>query len=166
MITVQLTLQERIEALNVARQRQNVNRGSGRGDAKVLKNGLEVDVQGAIGEIAIAKHFNLVWDGKIKSNEEWLEWRKSGHDVSGLEVRFTKHRKGNLILQKKDKDDGMFVLITQIEPGRYEIVGWCFGLEGKQSHYWKDVGYGRPCFYVPREKLRKLEELKQFISAQ
>jgi hypothetical protein len=144
--------------VSVAMARNSTNRGSKQSDGKVLKDSLGIDVQGATGEFVVAKAFGLEWDGKIKNYQEWLKWRLVGHDVSGLEVRFTRHRGGSLIVHPKDSDNSVFVLvIPKSFPFEYEIVGWCYGHEGKQKDYWKDVGYGRPCFYVPQKKLKDVK---------
>jgi hypothetical protein len=163
MPVVKLTKEELNEALSVGMNRHKVNRSAGRYDNKVLADGINVDIQGAIGELVVSKYLGLPWDGRLKNNSEWLQWRKTGHDVSGFEVRFTKHRNGRLILHNKDKDMSIFILVTQINEGTYEIAGWCLGREGKNPAYWQDVGYGRPCYFVPREKMRKIEAIKAVV---
>lgn len=161
MPIVKLTNEEIAEANAVAKGRHGVNRGVGRHDHKVMSNGMDADIQGCLGEMVVSKYLGLPWDGKLKTNEEWLEWRNVGHDVSGLEVRFTKHEKGRLIVHPKDKDRSIFVLVVQSYAGAFDIVGWCFGFEAKKTEYWEDVGRGRPCFYMPRHKMRDVSLIVQ-----
>lgn len=158
---VSLTKKEFDEAVTVGNNRQAVHDKVGRYDNKVIKSGVAAHIQGAIGELVVSKYVGLPWDGKFKNNEEWLSWRKTGHDVSGLEVRFTTHRNGRLIIHEKDKNRSIYILVNEIGPMQYFIAGWIFGFEGKKDSYWEDVGYGRPCYYVPRDKLRTIYTLKQ-----
>jgi len=146
-------------AFDVALRRNEVNRGARRADGKVLSDSLKIDRQGALGELAVSLALPFPWDGKIFTNEQWLRWRQSGHDLGPLEVRATKHPTGRLIIHPRDPDDSPFVLVRLHRYPTLEIVGWCYGHEGKDRSYWKDVGYGRPCFYVPNQKLKPVEEL-------
>jgi hypothetical protein len=74
-------------------------------------------------------------------------------------VRFTKHRYGCLLLHPKDHDNHAYLLVIQVGPCNFEIVGWCLGQEGKKPINWKDVGYGRPCYFVPQASLHHIKHL-------
>lgn len=73
------------------------------------------------------------------------------------QVRWTKHVHGHLILHPEDKSDHKFIFVTGEFP-HYEVKGWVFGFEGKLKELWGEFkpGYGRPCFKVPQESLRKM----------
>ncbi len=159
MITVRLSQTDLSEARQVGRGRCEVHRKVGRHDAKVLPDGVDVSIQGCIGEKAVSKALSLPWDGKFFEDAQWQDWRLNGHDVSGLEVRATRHPKGCLLLKKKDRDDKPFVLALIDDLPNVKLVGWLYAHEGKKPRYWRDVGYGRPCYLVPQELLRPMETL-------
>ena len=155
-----LTTEQVTMASKVGLQRHRVHVQARRHDAKVLSDGEAVHVQGALAEYAVALMLGRKWDGKLFDNEDWLQWRDHGHDVDGLEVRSTKRPDGCLLLHPKDRDDAPFVLVIP-ESSLFTIRGWCFGREGKLPKYWRDVGYGRPCYYVPQAVLRPTSSLRE-----
>ena len=166
MIEVTLTEEDERLADDAAQKRNQSQRQAGRKDGKVVEDSIGIDRQGARAELAISKAFDIPWDGKFFDIERWFNWRNEGHDVSGLEVRSTHHPRGALILHPKDKDYSPFLLVLTHKRPTYVIAGWCYGYEGKQQKWWRDVGYGRPCFYAPQQYLRDIEELKEKISTQ
>lgn len=163
-IDVVLTDEEMALADHVAQERQRVQRGSGRRDAKVIESGLDADVQGCRAELAVSRAFNLAWDGKIFEIADWEKWRYLGHDVSGVEVRSTQHENGRLILHPSDKDDSPYILVRAVNPPAFTIVGWCWGRTGKKDLYWHDVGYGRPCYYYPNVCLKPIGLLTSILN--
>lgn len=156
---VKLTQNDLKYAEAAAMKRNKSQRDGDRADGKVLDDSLGIDIQGAEAELAVAKAFKLPWDGEFLRLEKWFDWRNSGHDVSGLEVRSTYHKRGSLILHPKDKDDAPFVLVLTNDRPIYNLVGWNFGRSGKKSQYWRDVGYGRPCYYLPQDQLLGMDLL-------
>ena len=135
----------------------------GHPDGKVLSDGLAIHIKGAEAELATAKGFNLPWDGKFFDLEKWEDWRENGHDVCGLEVRSTPHKNGCLLIHDSDKDNSPYVLVLTHERPKFILAGWCFGREGKCQELWRDVGYGRPCYFIPQDMLRSIAELKEHI---
>ncbi len=150
-------------AENAARKRNQSQREGNRADGKVLDDSLGIDIQGAEAELAVAKAFRLPWDGEFMNLERWFDWRNSGHDVSGLEVRSTYHKNGSLILHPKDNDYSPFILVLTNDRPVYRLVGWNFGRAGKKSEYWRDVGYGRPCYYLPQDQLLDMNLLQEYL---
>lgn len=146
-------------AVEVGRARQRMHDVLDHADGKVLDDGQDVHVQGCLGELAVAKALGLPWDGKFFDDAKWQEWRKNGHDVSGLEVRSTRWRSGRLILHRDDNDALPFVLVRACNGALFEIAGWYWGRDGKKEAWWEDVGRNRPCFYVPNSLLRPMGEL-------
>lgn len=154
-LKVKLTEEEINLAYEIAQKRNQSQRKSNRRDGNVLADSLEIDKQGAAAEMAVAKALGRAWDGKFFEIGEWYKWREVGNDVSGLEIRSTKHKNGRLILHPRDKDYAPFILVVQNKDD-FELVGWLYAFEGKKQEYWKDVGYGRPCYYAPQEILRDI----------
>ena len=157
-----LTEREMEYAASVARKRHSCHRNADRKDMKVVQDGKAIDALGAQAEFALALALRAEWDGAYHELSDWWDWRDSGHDIGQLEVRSTKHTSGRLILHDKDPDDSPFVLVVA-EPPSFCFVGWCYARDGKLKDNWIDVGYGRPCYYVPREDLRPIWELREAL---
>lgn len=155
---IELTNYEMDQAADVGRSRNAINRDAGQADGCVMES-LDIDIQGAQAELAVAKAFKMEWTGRLYTYQDWQDWRKNGHDVGPIEVRSTRHENGRLILHPSDNNKSPFVLIRSHKSPEFDIVGWQWGVVGKSDHYWHDVGYGRPCFYVPNAKLRPIQEL-------
>ena len=160
---VKLTTNDLKLAESVARKRNKSQRDGERADGKVMEDSLAIDIQGAEAELAVAKALKLPWDGSFVKLDDWFDWRDNGHDVAGLEVRSTHHKRGSLILHPKDKDEAPFILVLTHERPYFNLVGWNFGREGKKDQYWRDVGYGRPCFYLPQNGLLDMSKLQAQI---
>lgn len=157
-----LTKNDLIYAHNIAIKRNKSQRDGNRFDGKVLEDSIGIDIQGAEAELAVAKALKLPWDGSFLKLEKWFEWKQSGTDVSGLEVRSTKHQNGCLIIHKNDKDNVPYILVITKEKPLFKLVGWNFGKSAKFDKYWRDVGYGRPCFFLPQSELYDINDLKNF----
>lgn len=104
-----------------------------------------MDIEGALGEAAVAKYRKLPWSiGSI-----------GAPDVGdNIQVRTTDYRFGHLILHKPDRDDASFYLVVPPNPGSMTrlVIGWIYGWEGKKDCYWKkDIK--RPSYWIPQEKL-------------
>jgi len=162
-VTITLTPEQERKGVQVGQKRHKAQRRTGRADWKVRKdaNGLKLDEEGACAELAVSIGFGLPWDGSFIPMSKWDLWRKNGHDVSGLEIRSTKHPSGRLILHKNSKDTLPFILVLTHNRPTYQLVGWCYAKEGKKEAFWQDVGHGRPCFYVPQEDLQPMSGLFQ-----
>ena len=80
-------------------------------------------------------------------------------DVGPHQVRQTSLPDGRLILHPDDKDHEAFILVVGRAPV-YEMIGWCFGREGKLPEYWDDNAK-TPAFFVPRAfpPMRAMETL-------
>lgn len=150
---------------DVARRRNAENRKAGQADGLVdkSKGSVSADVEGALGEYAVAHALQLPWDGAFKDYEVWLQWRNTGHDVSGIEVRTTRHLTGRLIVQPWNDDDRPYVLVVLSGPaddGSYtaDIKGWAWGREAKHSCYWMSR-WPRPTYALQQRNLRPLAAL-------
>lgn len=153
---INLTEEEKEYAISIALKRNEVHRKANRKDGKVLSDSLEIDKLGALAEYAVAKALGKMWTGCFFEIDDWYKWREIGDDVAGLEIRATKHKNGRLIVHPKDKQYAKFVLVVAYNELQYELKGWAYGLECQRQEYWKDVGYGRPCYYAPQEILRDI----------
>ena len=106
----------------------------------------QAHIEGALGEMALAKHLGIYWSGKGELRDP---------DVGLVDVRTTTHENGCLILHEADDDHRKFYLLIGCN-GRYNVFGWMFGLEGKQQRFWRDpTGNNRHAFFVPQSALNK-----------
>jgi hypothetical protein len=115
-------------------------------------NPWQIAIDGALGEMVLAKHFNIYWGGK---------GIKGGGDVGNLQVRTTPYANGYLRLHKKDEDGAKFYLVTG-KPPKYTVRGWLLAKDGKRPEFWGSIGKGgvidpngtyRPAYWVPQDKL-------------
>ena len=145
-LNINLTSAEIIQGsiVGITRQIQNMqdNRKPAYGAGN--KKDWQLNIEGALGEMALAKHLGLFWS---KGN-------LGGSDVGEFEVRTTTKPSNRLILHDKDSSDAIFYLLTGVN-GKYVIRGWIPGGEGKQKEYWSDPQTGRPAYFVPQKNLCK-----------
>jgi hypothetical protein len=142
---------EMILAGSVAVQRyaQNLARGKREMFGAEDRFGFQYMMDGAMGELAVAKHLNIHWNGSVGD--------LMAKDVGRLQVRTTRMPEPALILHDKDPDEDVFVLV-RLHANRAQIAGWVYGFEGKQKRYWS-AGKGgvRPAYFVPTDGLLALE---------
>lgn len=140
---------QRRQAVNEAKGLRGRNRGVWRGD-----KALEIHLLGAAGEMAVASHLGM----KDRLYEE-SEAKRGSDDLPGIDVKTRSKHSYDLIVQGNEDPCKKFVLVT-IEKQKTLIHGWCYGREAMQEQYWADPARGRPAYFVPKEKLRSIEELQ------
>ena len=104
------------------------------------------DIEGAIGELALAKHLNVYWEPVLKNPKE------ANGDVDGQQVRATTRANGCLIIHPQDSDDAPFWLALTHQKPVVTILGPCLGRYGKQQQWWR-TDTGRPAYFVPQTAL-------------
>lgn len=123
-------------------------------------NDWQLDIQGALGEKVVAKHFGLYWSGALGD--------KSAKDVGGAQVRCSTSHDNSLIVHRpppaeRDSPDDPFILVTGKGP-LFWIRGWLLGREAQRDIYWR-THFGpkqlqKPAFFVPAVDLRSIETLE------
>jgi hypothetical protein len=167
---VTLTDSQLALARRIGRERNQRNRRKSVGDNVVTGHAMSssrVDEDGAAAELAVALGLERSWTGVTASElrgcdstaKEWRDFKADGTDVEGLEVRSTRHRNGCLILHDTDAADVPFVLAIQVGSRAFHLAGYILPSDGRQRRWWKDVGYGRPAYYVPQRELCDIDEL-------
>lgn len=135
----------------VASIRQAQNLSLGRRDAFGASfapgDGLRLHLEGAAGELAVAKFLGRYWNGSLGQ-------MRAG-DVGQVQVRTTKHQNGCLILHPSDRDDDVFILAIGEAP-TLRLAGWIRGRDGKQEKFRRDPVGGRAAFFVPQGALRPI----------
>lgn len=156
------------QVTDIARRRNATNRAAGQADglvSKHTKSSTDADVEGALGEYAVAQAFSLPWDGAYYEHTDWQHWRNHGHDVSGIEVRATKYPNGKLIVQPNNNDDAPYVLvILKDDLTQADLRGWRWGRDVKLSCFWQSQ-WPRPTYAMPQSHLFAIDDLKAVWNA-
>jgi hypothetical protein len=109
-------------------------------------------IEGAAGEIAVAKHTGLFWSGTIG--------RIDADDVGPYQVRATSHVNGRLVLHPEDNSEKLFISATGVAFPLVTLSGWAWASEGKKDEYWQDPkGNNRYAYWVPNAILHPMSEL-------
>lgn len=114
------------------------------------------NVEGAAGELAFAKAFNLYWNFSVNTF-------KRGGDVGDIQVRTACRPDGDLIIRADDPRERLFVLVTGRIP-TFIIRGWKYAWEVKGvDKYLKNPGNREPAWFLPQSELYPPEELLELI---
>jgi hypothetical protein len=118
--------------------------------------GWNIHVEGACGEMAVAKAFGVYWNPTVNTYQD-------GGDVGDeWQVRTRSRDDYELYVRPRDlekKADKPFILVTGAAP-RFRIVGWMIGKDAKRDKWWQMHG-GKPgAWFVPQSCLRPLGELR------
>jgi hypothetical protein len=117
-----------------------------------------VHLEGASGEMAVAKHLNVYWGGGINTFKD--------DDLPGLQIRLRTRHDHDLILRKQDSERAIWVLITGTSPD-FWIRGWIYGHEAKKPEWLQKYGKDRSEGYVVRvEYLHPIETLPGYQKSQ
>lgn len=150
-IQVTLNWYEAAMASDIGRMRHLSSIKSGLSDAHGFSgDGWSEHIEGACGELSLAKHLGVYWDGSVNTFKK--------PDLPGIQVRTRSRDDYDLIVRKGDRDDEIFVLVTGRCP-TYTIRGWILGGDAKLEKY-KVAHGGRPeAFFVPQDALECLSNL-------
>ena len=108
-------------------------------------------IEGACGEMAVAKMLGIFWDGSVNT------WK--ANDLPGLQIRTRSRHDFDLIVRPHDDDQACWVLVTGRCP-EYRVHGWISGADAKRPEFLKTYG-GRPAaYFVPAEELHGVDELR------
>jgi len=151
-IFVSITDKECFDAAQVGLVRRIVSCNKGFADRKKQCNtNWEQDIEGAIGEMVLAKHLNIKWNKGVNTFHD--------PDVGSFQVRTTQYLNGKLIVRAWDSDDDVYVLVVGTYP-KYYICGGIRGKDAKQDK-WKlnpnGTGYA---WFIPQPSLSSIESMK------
>jgi len=164
-IEVPLTDKEIAYATDVGLSRSDVNStyGDGTLDPHRLPN--EIDVQGAIAELAFTKFYGLEWTGQLWTREEWLQKRSEG-DVGPVQVKSVRKLHHKLIIRKTQGHliDCPYVLVSLHALPIAILSGWCMGAYAIRPRFFNPT-LPTPAWAVPRSALAPMEtfEPSQFV---
>lgn len=114
----------------------------------------ETHVEGACGEMALAKALGIYWDGSVGT------WKAD--DLPGIQVRTRSKHEWDLLIRPGDDVAARWVLVTgKISPaGKYLVHGWIYGHEARQDEFKQTYGGRSPAWFVPQSRLRPIETLQ------
>lgn len=109
-------------------------------------------IEGAAGEMAVAKYFGVYWGGAHNS------WK--GPDIGGnIQVRTRSEPWHELIVRDDDSDQDVFVLVTGRAPN-FVLHGWIRGVDAKLPDWHQSHGNRPPAYFVSPEYLKPMDTLK------
>ncbi len=109
------------------------------------------EVLGAIGEMGVAKYYNVYWANTVGNPGE--------PDIGPYQVR-SKHMMHHcLIVHEKAKDEDVYISVC-VQPPRVVLCGWITAAEAKQEHWWREQPPPKAsAYFVPNEALHPMDEL-------
>lgn len=113
----------------------------------------DIDINGAMAEMAAAKALGLYWGATVNNFD--------GPDIGAkTQVRWTPRHNGRLILRQDDNPEHYFILVTG-EPPHLTVQGWIIARDGMRGEFVTDAGVDdRPeAWFVPQWALRPLPSL-------
>jgi hypothetical protein len=109
-------------------------------------------IEGAGGEMALAKALGVYWDGGVNTFKR--------DDLPGIQVRTRSRHDYELLVRSADSGDEVFVLVTGQMP-EYRIHGWIRGADAKRAEWEKCHGGRPPAFFVPQGELKPMSTLRR-----
>lgn len=113
------------------------------------------EITGTLCELAVAKYLGVYPEFTVNTFK--------APDVSGLQIRGTTHPAGRLIVRPDDRDVDVFVLVIR-NFNTFDIKGWVTGAKAKQVGTKEAPNNRPPCWFVPPEKLNKLDLLPGYMA--
>ncbi len=124
---------------------------------KFRKKNFVVHIEGAIGEIAVAKASNRYWGGTVNVGKRVADVGER------IEVRCRDETDGerDLIVRDDDPDDRVMVLVTWTESDlpSLKVWGWIEIKKAKKKKYLSNPGGYGQCYLIPKEDLNPMETL-------
>lgn len=142
-------------ASEIGRLRQLSSVRHGRKDQHGFKGeGWNEHIEGACGELAVAKALNLYWNGSIDTFKE--------NDLPGLQIRTRSKHDYDLIVRPDDSNESKWVLVTGRCP-EYDVRGWIQGIDAKKPEWQQTYGNRPAAFFVPAAALNPIETIIEVI---
>ena len=153
MIEVTLNWAEMYIATGIGRIRQLEAMKKGLPDKYgFIGDGWSIHIEGACGELAVAKVLNVYWGGTVNTF-------KTKADVGKLEVRTRSRHDYDLLVRPDDKDTSVFIHVTGKAPN-FQIHGWMLGKDAKQEKWMQNYGGRDSAYFVPFAELQDLKDIK------
>jgi hypothetical protein len=116
------------------------------------ENTWQIHIEGAIGELVVAKLLGVHWNGSINTF-------KRGADVGRFQIRTRSSHAFDLIVRPNDDFTAIWILVTGFG-FLYRVRGWCPGGEVKERGTLEDKGNRQaPAWWVKANRLEPIETL-------
>jgi hypothetical protein len=156
MKKITLAWYEAAMASDVGRMRHLASIKAGLQDAHGFTgDGWSEHIEGACGEMAVAKSLGIYWDGSVNSF--------SADDLPGLQIRTRSRDHYDLLVRRSDRDDAVFVLVTGRCPN-YVVHGWARAGDVKLPEYEREYGGREAAWFVPQSALQPIELITEAAS--
>lgn len=147
---------ERRQNVNVSQGKMGRNRGPANG-----QDALRMHILGAGGEMAVASYLGLK-QFVFKETEA----RRGSCDLPpNIDVKTRARHYYDLICLRDESPEKTLVLVT-VQDQEIRLHGWISANDAKRKEWLKEYVPGRPCYFVPQQNLRSIEELKQCSGVQ
>lgn len=153
-IEINLNPSEMLLASSVGCMRmvQNLKNGWRRTKGEESGGPWEVHIEGAMGEMAVAKALGRFWNGAVGDY--------SAADVGRFQIKTTRHLNGNLLLNRLDRD-GKYILVRGSQ-GEYEVVGWVDSDDVKAKQWWNErTPADRSHWLYPASRMHPISTLRK-----
>ena len=128
---IKLSLTEMLNASNVGVQRQYESDKKGskfsEGFTEDEKTALTIHIEGAMGEVCVAKALNLYFEGTVNTYGQ----ADIGDDIG---VRTVTKENYGLLIYEKDNPEYFYYLVKGTAPN-FRVCGWLRGGDAKQDKY-------------------------------
>jgi hypothetical protein len=156
-MSIRLTSYELALAASVGSRRQVAALKDGRPDRHGFEGlGWDVHIEGAAGELALAKYMKWYWNGSVDTFREMA-------DVGAVEVRTRSRHTYELLVRPDDSDDVVYVLVTGRAP-EYAVRGWMLGRDAKRPEWFLAHGDRPRAYFVPHAALRPMDALAGVVA--
>ena len=155
---ITLTWPEVAMAVGVGMRRQLSALRRGLPQANGCEDTWTLHVEGACGELAVAKRLNLYWGGTVDTF-------KVGGDIGDLiEVRTRSESHYDLIVRERDRADSIYVLVTGRCPS-YVVRGWLRGKDAAKPEFLRGYAARPEAYFVPQGRLASIDDLVSLLKA-
>jgi hypothetical protein len=115
------------------------------------KDGWRYNIEGACGELVVAKYLRTPWSGALGD-------LKAADVGRRIQVRTRSRHDYELFVYRNDPPEHAFVLVTGLAP-RFVLRGWCYGSEGKEWGRWWAPPGREYAFFVSQDDLHHMDSL-------
>jgi hypothetical protein len=114
---------------------------------------VDIDIQGAIAELAFTKYYGAPWTGRLWTRAEWEQRRQEG-DVGPVQIKSVRALHHKMILQSSQRHvfDCPYVLVSLHKLPIAVMSGWCMSTFAMQPRFMNPT-LPKRAWAVPRTAL-------------
>lgn len=116
--------------------------------------GWDEDINGAGGELMVAKYFGVYWPGFDNDGK--------GCDIGRMQIKTTTIWNGRLVVRNTEDENDACILVIGKMP-TYSICGWLLAKDARQDKYLynpsNNTNTNKPAYFVPQVDLHHIDDL-------